>query len=96
MLATILANTAVPLNIRQLAGLILRQHCEVHYDPEEERFEEPEISSAEKAKIRELLPPLLADSNSKLRTAASMVRTIVARLGSGGVPTCPVSRRSFA
>jgi len=49
---------------------MLRQHCDKHWHSDSEHFEEPELNEQEKGHIRNLVPQVLADQNSKLRTAA--------------------------
>jgi len=91
VLVSVLANQAFPLHVRQLAGVVLRQHISRHwsddddddYDEEEdEEGEEKEpattISDTDKEQVKAILPSLLADPDSKLRTAASMVIAAIA------------------
>jgi hypothetical protein len=92
ILAAILCNTEIPLQLRQFGGILLRQLVEKHWDPsdveeteetedvanEEEDKEEFEISDEDKARVREMIPSVLNCPDSKIRTAASMVSAIAA------------------
>eukprot|EP00808_Paulinella_micropora_P024858 g56499.t1 len=72
VLLSLLANPQVPSSLRQMAGIILRQHIEVHWSKDCDKFAPPEIAEKEKTELRQRLPLLLSETDSKLQTAVSM------------------------
>jgi hypothetical protein len=75
IMATVLANNNLDKGLRQLGGVLLRQHVERRWSKDNASFEGgKELGTQEKEAIRQIVPTVLADPTSKLRTAASMVR----------------------
>ncbi|XP_024018243.1 importin-9 isoform X1 [Morus notabilis] len=77
-LAKVAANRELPLGLRQLAAVLLKQFIKKHWQGGEESFEHPVVSSDEKAVIRRLLLVSLDDSYRKMCTAISMAIAAVA------------------
>ncbi|XP_059317050.1 uncharacterized protein LOC132067756 isoform X2 [Lycium ferocissimum] len=71
-LCRIAARRDLPLGLRQLAAVILKQFIKKHWQEDEEGFEHPVVSSDEKVAIRGLLLPLLDDPHRKICTAIGM------------------------
>lgn len=72
VLATVMANTALPFHCRQLAGVTLRRYVVKHWDDSSPKFQAPLVADAHKEQIRQILPGCLGDESSKIRTASSM------------------------
>ncbi|XP_004238985.1 uncharacterized protein [Solanum lycopersicum] len=68
----------LPLGLRQLAAVILKQFIKKHWQEGEEGFEHPVVSSDEKVAIRGLLLPLLDDPHRKICTAIGMAVASIA------------------
>lgn len=77
-LAKVAANRELPLGLRQLAAVLLKQFIKKHWQEGEESFEHPVVSGDEKAVIRRLLLVSLDDSYRKMCTAISMAIASVA------------------
>ncbi|XP_028053828.1 importin-9 isoform X4 [Camellia sinensis] len=77
-LAKVAANRELPLGLRQLAAVLLKQFIKKHWQEDEETFEHPVVSSEEKAAIRRILLLLLDDSQRKICTAVSMAVASIA------------------
>ncbi|XP_059648675.1 uncharacterized protein LOC132294728 [Cornus florida] len=77
-LSKIAANVELPLGLRQLAAVILKQFIKKHWQEDEDGFEHPVVSSDEKATIRRLLLSSLDDSHRKICTAISMAVASIA------------------
>lgn len=71
-LASILVDSAQPLPVRQLSGLILKRLVR-------SQWMRGIVPDAEKAAIRGALPTCLADRSGKIRTAVSMVVAAIAQ-----------------
>jgi Importin-beta N-terminal domain len=78
-LVHILANSSLADYHRQLAGVLLKQYVDEHWNTHSPNFKEPVAPDNEKAEIRKTIPTLLPHANSKLRTAASMVIGVIGR-----------------
>lgn len=78
VLSSLCSNPQVPGAYRQLAGVVLRQYVEKHWDDGTESFVEPLASDEDKASIRSVLPKLLGDADTKIQTAASMAIAAIA------------------
>jgi hypothetical protein len=79
VLATLLAEESLDLQPRQFCGVMLRQFVEVHWDPTADGFEEPEIPEGDRAVLKKNLPSLLANKQSKIRTAAAQIMKAIAK-----------------
>ncbi|XP_049404000.1 uncharacterized protein LOC125867514 [Solanum stenotomum] len=77
-LCRIAAKRELPLGLRQLAAVILKQFIKKHWQDDEEGFEHPVVSSDEKVAIRDLLLPLLDDPHRKICTAIGMAVASIA------------------
>lgn len=77
-LCRIAAKRELPLGLRQLAAVILKQFIKKHWQEDEEGFEHPVVSSDEKVAIRGLLLPLLDDPHRKICTAIGMAVASIA------------------
>lgn len=76
----VLINGEAPFPFRHLAGVLLRQYVDKKWEVDDDDEEAgPPLSDEEKTAIRNLLPALLSDANSKIRTASSMVIASIAR-----------------
>jgi len=62
----------LPLGLRQLAAVVLKNHIKQHWTPEAKHFREPVVGDGEKGAIRAALLPGLGDPSSKIRTAVGM------------------------
>jgi len=83
MLASILADKRIEFQDRQMSGLLLKNYINEHWHPSKKNFKQPEISEEEKKQLRNGVPSLLNDENSRLRTVASM---IIAAIGEVDYP----------
>lgn len=63
--------------VRQLAGVLFKQYIDIHWSKNAEKFEEPEVDLAVKARVRDLLPLGLNDPSSKLRTQVSVSMALI-------------------
>ncbi|XP_059445702.1 uncharacterized protein LOC132177414 isoform X1 [Corylus avellana] len=77
-LSKVAANRELPLGLRQLAAVLLKQFIKKHWQEGEDSFEHPAVSSDEKAVIRRLLLLSLDDSHRKICTAISMAMASIA------------------
>lgn len=77
-LAKVAANRDIPLGLRQLAAVLLKQFIKKHWQEDEETFEQPLASGEEKAIIRRLLLSSLDDSHKKICTAVGMAVASIA------------------
>ncbi|KAM3269408.1 importin-9 [Capsicum chacoense] len=77
-LCRIAAKRELPLGLRQLAAVILKQFIKKHWQEDEEGFEHPVVSIDEKVAIRGLLLPLLDDPHRKICTAIGMAVASIA------------------
>jgi len=72
ILTELITDTSIPIEIRQLASLILKQYVECHWcSVQEEKFKPPEVTIEAKAYIRNNLPNGLKDDSSKIRTSVA-------------------------
>lgn len=62
----------LPLGIRQLAAVLLRQHIKHHWSQDTVQEGKPCVTEAEKNQIRAMLPAGLADPNSRMQMAVGM------------------------
>lgn len=51
-----------------MAGVNLKILCKTHWSKVDDRFEEPQLSNAEKDELKEHIPSALADPTTKIRT----------------------------
>ncbi|XP_041010366.1 importin-9 isoform X1 [Juglans microcarpa x Juglans regia] len=77
-LSKVAANRELPLGLRQLAAVLLKQFIKKHWEEGDDSFEHPAVSSDEKAVIRRLLLFSLDDSHKKICTAISMAVASIA------------------
>ncbi|XP_021910212.1 importin-9 [Carica papaya] len=77
-LTKVAANKELPLGLRQLAAVLLKQFIKKHWQEGEDSFEHPAVSSEEKAIIRGLLLSSVDDSQKKICTAVSMAVASIA------------------
>ncbi|CAH9119623.1 unnamed protein product [Cuscuta europaea] len=71
-LSRVAASRELPLGLRQLAAVLLKQFIKKHWQEDEVDFEHPVVSSDEKEAIRHLLLSLIDDPHRKMCTAISM------------------------
>ena len=77
VLVNILIDQTVDFGIRQLSGVLFKQYVEIHWSQNSDKFQDPEIDSNIKLRVKELLPLGLNDTNSKIRsTVAYAVATL--------------------
>ncbi|XP_050947055.1 uncharacterized protein LOC103489226 isoform X2 [Cucumis melo] len=77
-LSKVAANRELPVGLRQLAAVLLKQFIKKHWQEGDELFEHPAVSIDEKAVIRKLLLFTLDDSHRKICTAISMAVASIA------------------
>lgn len=78
-LTEITLDARLPLAVRQLASVLLKQYVDAHWCRHgEDKFRPPETLPEAKAIIRDLLPKGLEDSNSKIRSGVAHVVAAVA------------------
>ena len=77
-LTRITLEVAVPLEVRQLAAVVLRQFIRIHWSESADSFTEPAPSENEKAAVRAVLTNGLSDETPRIRTAVSMVIASIA------------------
>ncbi|KAJ7954019.1 Importin 9 [Quillaja saponaria] len=77
-LSKVAANRELPLGLRQLAAVLLKQFVKKHWQEGEDSFELPVVSFEEKVVIRSLLLATLDDSHRKICTAISMAVASIA------------------
>jgi hypothetical protein len=80
VLSIILGRRDIDEHTRQAAGVHLKRYCARHWPAdaeEDEEFVAPTASEADRAQIRHLLPQILVDPSSKLRTAAVRVGSLL-------------------
>ncbi|KAM4109208.1 hypothetical protein ACB094_03G102800 [Castanea mollissima] len=77
-LSKVAANRELPLGLRQLAAVLLKQFVKKHWQEGEDSFEHPAVSSDEKVVIRRLLLMSLDDPQRKICTAISMAVASIA------------------
>ncbi|ESO88896.1 hypothetical protein LOTGIDRAFT_219052 [Lottia gigantea] len=77
-LAELTVDSEGPLAIRQLASVLLKQYVEAHWSRHSDKFRPPETGSMAKQRIRELLPPGLCESVSKVRTSIAYAISAIA------------------
>ena len=68
----------VPTHVRQFAAILLKQYVDCHWHRAADKFLEPEVSLKAKGSIMEALPALLADDNSKIRSAVAYAISAIA------------------
>ncbi|KAK9276415.1 hypothetical protein L1049_005948 [Liquidambar formosana] len=78
-LSKVAANRELPLGLRQLAAVLLKQFVKKHWQEGEDTFEHPIVSSDEKEIIRRHLLLSLDDSHKKVCTAISMAVASIAQ-----------------
>ena len=70
---------AVPVAIRQLAAVVLRQYVRIHWCEAADDFAPPCVPADERAAVRAALPAGLRASVPRVRTAVSMVIACIAQ-----------------
>ncbi|KAK9114633.1 hypothetical protein Syun_021430 [Stephania yunnanensis] len=78
-LSKVAINRELPLGLRQLAAVLLKQFIKKHWQEDEESFEPPAVASEEKEVIRKLLLLSLNDDHGKICTAISMAIASIAQ-----------------
>lgn len=77
-LAKLILDKALPLGLRQLAAVVLKQYVKQHWLEGEEKYRPPTVPSEEKIVIRSLLLQVLDDAHGKIRTAVGMAVASIA------------------
>ena len=73
--------------LRQLAGVVLKQHIRRHWTPENEaHFKPPQLEASEKEAVKTALSQGLADPDSRLRTAVGVCISEIVTLDPNGWP----------
>ncbi|XP_057962818.1 uncharacterized protein LOC131154215 [Malania oleifera] len=78
-LSKVAAHQELPLGLRQLAAVLLKQFVKKHWQEDDDAFEHPLVSSEEKGIIRRHLLLSLDDSHRKISTAISMAVASIAQ-----------------
>ena len=65
-------------DLRQMAGLLLKQYVDAHWSCEAEKFKEPEATPKAKAAVRAMLPLGLKESISKVRNSVAYCVSAIA------------------
>uniref|UniRef100_A0A0D6QYM5 Importin N-terminal domain-containing protein n=1 Tax=Araucaria cunninghamii TaxID=56994 RepID=A0A0D6QYM5_ARACU len=78
-LAKITINRELPLGLRQLAAVLLKQYVKQHWQEGEENYIPPTVPSADKGVIRNLLLQSLDDPHRKICTAVGMAVASIAQ-----------------
>ncbi|XP_051122408.1 uncharacterized protein LOC127245516 [Andrographis paniculata] len=78
-LARVAANRELPVGLRQLAAVLLKQYIKKHWTEDEEGFEHPVVLTNEKVSIRGLLLASLEDPSKKICTAVSVAVSTIAQ-----------------
>ena len=72
IITDIVNESSAPVEVRQLASVVLKQYVDCHWTKlSEEKFKPPEVTLEAKAYIRQNLPQGLQDSSSKIRTSVA-------------------------
>jgi len=77
-LTHILIDQACDFGLRQLAGVLFKQFCEIHWSQNSEKFVEPEVDLAIKQRVKQILPMGLNDQSSKIRTTVAFAISTIA------------------
>lgn len=77
-LSKVTVNKELPLGLRQLAAVLLKQFIKQHWQEDEETFIQPIVSTEEKAAVRNLLLLALDDPHGKICTAVGMAIASIA------------------
>eukprot|EP00250_Pteridium_aquilinum_P006987 c16793_g1_i1 orf=84-3179(-) len=77
-LAQLILDKALPLGLRQLAAVVLKQYVKQHWQEGEDNYRPPTVPSEEKVVIRNLLLQVVDDSYGKIRTAVGMAVASIA------------------
>jgi hypothetical protein len=83
LIAVVQSNDPAAAAVRQLAGVVLRRHIQKHWASEDLENGAAQISEAEKAQVRAILPSSLAEPNSLIQTAVGMA---IAEIGKSDCP----------
>lgn len=78
-LAKITVNRGLPLGLRQLAAVLLKQYVKQHWQEGEENYVPPTVVLADKVVIRHLLLQSLDDPHRKICTAVGMAVASIAQ-----------------
>lgn len=79
ILTDIINEHVVPMEIRQLSSVILKQYVDCHWSSmTEDKFKPPEVTPVAKAYIRCNLPNGLKDDSSKIRTSVAYAMARIA------------------
>lgn len=77
-LSKLILDKALPLGLRQLAAVVLKQYVKQHWQEGEDKYRPPTVPSEDKMIIRSLLLQVLDDSHGKIRTAVGMAIASIA------------------
>ncbi|XP_058114945.1 uncharacterized protein LOC131257969 isoform X2 [Magnolia sinica] len=77
-LSKVTVSKELPLGLRQLAAVLLKQFIKQHWQEDEETFIHPVVSTAEKEAVRRLLLQALDDPHGKICTAVGMAVASIA------------------
>ncbi|KAH7416171.1 hypothetical protein KP509_14G078800 [Ceratopteris richardii] len=77
-LAQFIVDKSLPVGIRQLAAVVLKQYVKQHWQEGDEKYVPPCVSPEEKVSIRTLLMQAVDDSYGKIRTAVGMAVASIA------------------
>ncbi len=83
LIAVVQSNDPAAAPVRQLAGVVLRRHIQKHWASEDLENGAAQISEAEKAQVRAILPSSLAEPNSLIGMAVGMA---IAEIGKSDCP----------
>eukprot|EP01018_Ginkgo_biloba_P014674 Gb_41282 [translate_table: standard] len=78
-LAKVTVNKELPLGLRQLAAVLLKQYVKQHWQEGEKNYIPPTVLSSEKGVIRKLLLQSLDDPHGKICTAVGMAVASIAQ-----------------
>ncbi|XP_047141336.1 importin-9 isoform X1 [Hydra vulgaris] len=79
ILTEITIEVSFPVDLRQLASVLLKQYIDCHWSSlSEEKFRPPEVSPDVKSLIRQNLPNGLQDENSKIRSSVAYAMSKIA------------------
>ncbi|MCO5588834.1 hypothetical protein L7F22_042794 [Adiantum nelumboides] len=77
-LAKLIVDKALPLGLRQISSVVLKQYVKHHWQEGEESYVPPTVSAEDKVIIRTLLLQMVDDSYGKIRTAVGMAVASIA------------------
>lgn len=77
-LAKVIIEKNLPLGLRQLAAVLLKQYVKQHWHEGEDKYTPPPVPLQDKMLIRSLLLQVLDDAHGKIRTAVGMAIASIA------------------